>query len=241
MCTVSWARAPGGYVFYFNRDEAKTRPPAAGPIERTRAGVRFLAPTDGEQGGSWILVNEFGLTLGLLNHYPPGYQAGSQDRPSRGRLVLDCADLADSDGLDQRLADLGLTPYPPFRMVAIDRGGARLLIWDGTRLEGAGDRRVEPPVTSSSWEPERVEGFRRALFDRAMVTADDRISGLEAFHHRHDASRPAESVLMSRPDACTHSVVRIDVEEGLARLHYEPQPWIEQPKVPVRATLPLRL
>ena len=32
-------------------------------------GVSFVAPIDGDHGGSWIGVNQFGLTLCLLNRY----------------------------------------------------------------------------------------------------------------------------------------------------------------------------
>lgn len=67
MCTVSWLHKAKGYVLLCNRDERHTRKPALGPRISERNGISFIAPVDGDHGGSWIGVNQFGLTLCLLN------------------------------------------------------------------------------------------------------------------------------------------------------------------------------
>ena len=59
-----------GYEVFCNRDELHSRKPALPPVLVMRNGVRYLAPIDAAGGGSWIGVNEFGLTLCLVNHYP---------------------------------------------------------------------------------------------------------------------------------------------------------------------------
>jgi hypothetical protein len=66
MCTVSWVHQKDGYQLLSNRDEKHTRKPALAPSLRQQRQVRFLAPIDGDQGGSWIGVNQFGLSLCLL-------------------------------------------------------------------------------------------------------------------------------------------------------------------------------
>ena len=240
MCTVSWEYSESGYVLFFNRDEMRTRRPAAGPEERTRDGVRFLAPTDGEQGGSWISVNEHGLALGLLNHYPKGCRVVSGDRPSRGRLILNLAGRRGCDEVVDEMGRMDLTPYPPFRLIGVDRGGAVLLTWDGVCLQSTEKGGLRPPVTSSSWRTAAVERYRLELFESSVRSAGGGIKGLERYHHEHSSERPAESVLMCRPDACTHSVVRIDLGWKAASMRYEPQPWIEQPMSMVEASLALR-
>ena len=86
MCTASWLIEADGYELFCNRDESKMRQPAAPPALRERLSVKFLAPADGDFGGSWISVNEFGLSLCLLNFYPAVTQHASPT--SRGLLVV---------------------------------------------------------------------------------------------------------------------------------------------------------
>src|SRR3982751_1081178 len=81
MCTVSWIRTREGYQLLCNRDERHTRRPAQAPTVREDQGVQFIAPIDGDEGGSWIGVNQFGLTLCLLNRYDP--QLVPADREGR--------------------------------------------------------------------------------------------------------------------------------------------------------------
>ncbi len=68
MCTVSWLHDEiGGYQILCNRDEKYTRGRASAPRIETRNGMRYLAPIDSDSGGTWILTNELGITLCLLN------------------------------------------------------------------------------------------------------------------------------------------------------------------------------
>lgn len=70
MCTITWLQREDGYEVFCNRDELKTRRPALPPRFAECAGVRYLAPIDVDGGGSWLGVNELGLSLCLINHYP---------------------------------------------------------------------------------------------------------------------------------------------------------------------------
>ncbi|NUO80759.1 NRDE family protein [candidate division KSB1 bacterium] len=70
MCTVTWLQRHEGYEVFCNRDELKTRKPALPPRLAECNGVRYLAPIDNDGGGSWLGVNEFGVSLCLVNHYP---------------------------------------------------------------------------------------------------------------------------------------------------------------------------
>ncbi|MDT8321298.1 MAG: NRDE family protein [Xanthomonadales bacterium] len=84
MCTLSWKPQAGGYVLRFNRDERRERSPAAPPAALQRGGMRFLAPRDGAAGGSWLLVNAAGLSIGLLNHYAAQATTTAGGQLSRG-------------------------------------------------------------------------------------------------------------------------------------------------------------
>src|ERR1700693_4285949 len=84
MCTISWIHDKDGYQLLCNRDEKLTRKSAVEPRLAVRNGTRFLAPVDGDFGGTWIATNEFGISVCLLNG------AGDQHNVrSRGLLIPD--------------------------------------------------------------------------------------------------------------------------------------------------------
>lgn len=203
MCTVSWLPSSDGYTLCFNRDERFTRAPAEPPAVRVRDGVRFLAPLDGDAGGTWFAVNEFGLSFGLLNRYQvSGYQPAAAPR-SRGLLVLD---LASAPTLPDAL--VRLTPYllsltQPFTLIIAEPGQpAGITTWDGGVLSTA--LQAEPGLlrtSSSVTEPEVAES-RRALF---AASAPYTAESLAALHRSHLPERGRRSVCMHREDAETQS------------------------------------
>ena len=70
MCTLTWWRGGNGaFEVYFNRDEKKTRSVAVPPGVHEVRGVRFLAPVDPDGRGTWIVANEQGLVVCLLNRW----------------------------------------------------------------------------------------------------------------------------------------------------------------------------
>jgi uncharacterized protein with NRDE domain len=92
MCTVSWIHQDGGYQLLCNRDERCARKPALPPRLQGRGEVRFIAPVDGEHGGSWIGVNQFGLSLCLLNRYQDRERETTEPMVSRGLVLLELLD-----------------------------------------------------------------------------------------------------------------------------------------------------
>jgi len=239
MCTVSWAQTREGYGLLFNRDELKTRELALGPQEHVCNGVRYLAPTDGRHGGTWILVNEYGLTLCLLNHYPRRFTGADLKRPSRGNLVVGCAGSPGGMEVVRSLECLALEEYPPFHLVAVSRTEAHLLTWDGDRMAHRETGEWSAPLTSSSFETDRVVSYRTEIY-RRLVGHNPRMETLETFHRQHEPSRAAYSVLMFRPDACTHSLTRVEVNARRATLRYEPLGWIDAKAKVVARGLDLR-
>ncbi|MCB0215493.1 MAG: NRDE family protein [Chloroflexi bacterium] len=232
MCTVSWSTTPGGYLLYFNRDERRERAAALPPRqERGANGRRFLAPLDLEAGGTWLGVNELGLTLGLLNHYAadaaPEEAAKSPEGPkaaapsaapstlpptSRGLLLRRLLAVDAAPDLEPELgASLQGQRYRPFTLLAFEpgrRAGPRAFVWDGVRLRSI--PRPVPPISSSSVETASVLASRIALYrqmgPRPAATA------LEAYHRSHRPERGAHSVCMHRWDARTVSLSRIEVD-----------------------------
>lgn len=200
MCTFSWERfAGGGYTVWFNRDELKTRPVASPPEKRELDGVAFLSPRDPRGGGTWMLVNDRGITLCLLNRW--GDQSRCLDSPrSRGRLVWEMGGVFSLDEVAEKLGDL--THYRGFTLVAISSADARCFDWDGDILEC---RPLPPFLTSSSYRFDEVRAARSKRF-RAGKRGTD-------FHDSPDEEPSPFSVRMNRPDAQTWSRSQINVTD----------------------------
>src|SRR6516164_7611856 len=131
MCTVTWLREEGGYHLFCNRDEKLTRKPALPPRLGVRDGVRYLAPIDGDFGGTWIATNEFGVSLCLLNG-----TAGLRPAVvrSRGLLLLDLVSSRSLEEVVDTVEATDLTLYAPFTLAALSPGKAATVIeWDGSR------------------------------------------------------------------------------------------------------------
>lgn len=226
MCTLTWWREDDRYALFFNRDELKTRLPARPPEIRERNGVRFIAPADGDHGGTWLLGNEFGVSVALLNYYDAGSGGRSlRDNPvSRGELVLSLGGAPSLDAVAAMLEETPLVNYRAFHLFALaPRDSPRLWTWSG----GPGavlrvDERPEPPVTTSSYRTEEVCARRRERFLEAIESAGRRSlpDRLELFHQGIDSENGAFSVRMRRPDAQTVSFSRIDVDGDKIRFTY---------------------
>jgi hypothetical protein len=219
MCTVSWFHEDGGYHLLCNRDEKRTRVPAAPPAVRVRGGVRFIAPADGDFGGTWIATNEFGVSICLLN----GASAGRAAR-SRGLLLLDLAGEQSSLEVCTHIWRADLTAFAPFTLVALEPGlPAAVAEWDGAEKAIVLNGESLLPLVSSSFEPAAVRAYRRRQFRRQMVAAEKVDAHvLYRFHESHGSRPDAYSPCMHRPDAETVSFSWVRVSESEAEFFYSP-------------------
>lgn len=230
MCTlsvISLATDPephlaglAGFRIAMNRDEEHTRPAAIPPRWRAVGeGRRAIWPIDPKGGGTWIGARDDGLVLCLLNYNLRPAPAAPRHAISRGRIIPSLIEHSHADGAIAALSAMELDRFAPFRLVVIApdspsrswRGGARLheLRWDGAALgrlpaigpaacfvsSGLGDHTVTP----------RLELFRARVEASASSRAQDE------FHMHSWPDRPAESVMMHRPDARTVSVTTVEV------------------------------
>lgn len=125
MCTVTWQIDADGYELLCNRDERKSRRPAAGPRVRLHRGVPVLAPEDGQAGGAWIAVNSAGATLCLLNGHVSALVRSAGVR-SRGMLVMD---LAAADDAASELARTDVRQFAPFTLLLLTRREETVFLW----------------------------------------------------------------------------------------------------------------
>lgn len=224
MCTVTWLQEDGGYQVFCNRDENSSRAPALEPRVVRHEGVRFVAPLDGDFGGTWIGANEFGVTVCLLNG--PAITSGRnlEPRKSRGILVTGLLNAAGVAEVRQRIARLDLSPFAPFTLAAFEPGQpASITAWDGEEAMILTNGEPCLPLTSSSVDPGGVQSARREDLCRRIRDAGTRDARMfEAFHKSHGSGPSAYSTCMHRPGAETVSFSRLRVTKEGVRLFYMP-------------------
>jgi len=220
MCTISWIHDKDGYQLLCNRDEKLTRKSALEPRLAVRNGTRFLAPVDGDFGGTWIATNELGVSICLLNG---ANLTGSETHAaapgrSRGLLLLDLISLQSVAAMSDRIREADLSVFAPFTLAALQPGRPiAILEWDGSKktlfLETAG----RFMLTSSSFDSEEVRRSRHEEYNRVHDS-----EGLFAFHRSHAPARGAYSTCMHRADAQTVSFSWIQVSRKETDFFYIP-------------------
>jgi hypothetical protein len=222
MCTVSWLRQEDGYQLYCNRDERRARPAALPPRYQMAEGVRYVAPIDAAHGGTWLAVNEAGLTLCLLN----GDTRGRRGRGwvTRGYVISALIALAASLDAARHFEQLDLSPFLPFRLVAIDPiHPAIVMEWNGGEPRVRRDADALSPLVSSSFDQQGVERYRRALYRRTLeANGGPTVDALSSFHASHGAVAGPYSPCMHRDDAETVSFSRVCVSPERIAFHYRP-------------------
>lgn len=226
MCTLSWLPGPSGYRVYFNRDERLTRAPARPPSRRVVRGTTVLAPIDGDFGGTWIGVNQHGLTASLLNRYEdaPAEPDPAHARISRGLLLLDLLAAPNALELLEALGRARLPDYLPFTIAATDRDPVlHLADWNGRTLERSATRRGGLIRTSSGRDQRQAELIRGRVWHEILGgTGDVSVEKLEDFHRSHLPERGPFSVCMHREEAATRSLTVVAVEAGQSTVRYQP-------------------
>jgi hypothetical protein len=221
---VTWIRAAEEYDLFFNRDELSSRGPESGPRAETKGDVRFLAPRDGDGGGTWIAVNEFGLSLGLLNGYAPSRGPSPARRTSRGAIILSLVEARDPAGVAVRLRALDLRAFQPFALLVVAPAPpGQLHEWDGLELRTTENAESRMPLASSSVDQRGASTFRRAqLAELAREAGGLSVALLERFHRSHPGGPGPLTPCMHRADASTRSHCHIHVGASTVELAHAP-------------------
>jgi len=221
MCTVTWLRERGGYTLLCNRDESLSRKPALAPAVKEHRGVSFIAPEDGDHGGAWIAVNQFSLSVCLLNRYQDLGAVGT-NHTSRGLLLLDLVECRSGADVLRRVCAVNLGRFQPFSLLALEPDRDALVIeWTGSTGSIRQEGESALPLSSSSYKTASVVEARRTCFER--LTAGR--SCLDAatlfrFHASHSPGRSAFSPCMHREDARTVSFSWIKATREAVEFRY---------------------
>jgi len=220
MCTVTWLAELDSYQVFFNRDEKRQRKPAQRPAIHDAHGVRLLYPVDGQAGGTWLGVNAYGLTLGVMNYYAAGNEAVT-GRVSRGKLVQKLLELKSVAEVRKQMTQNSFIDYAPFVLIAIDDTTLlNAFTWDNHSVSGT---TIKSPgfLTTSSYDPDQVAARRKEFFTEfsnkhAPLTAEKLI----AFHSSQSPESGPNAICMEREDAQTLSFSHVLVTPALASFTY---------------------
>jgi len=202
-----------------NRDERRERPQAHPPFITRAGGLRVLTPQDPQARGTWIAASSAGLVFVLLN------ANGGAARPvrSRGLVIPAIAGAHTLEDAVTTMEEVRPDDFAPFRLLVIDRlDVAEFRASDG-EWHAALHRITHPLLfTSSSLGDAIVDGPRRHLFEQMLAAPWDLAAQQDAYHAHRWRDRPAVSVHMSRPDACTVSTTVVEVTPRQVRMIYQP-------------------
>lgn len=225
MCTVSWIHDKDGYQLLCNRDEKLTRKSAQEPRLAVRNDTRFLAPVDGDFGGTWIATNEFGVSVCLLNgaNLTGSEMHAGAPGCSRGLLLLDLTPLASIAVICERLEGTDLSAFAPFTLAVLETSRpVAILEWDGSKKRFLFEDADHFMLTSSSFDSEGVRRSRHEEYSQVEYSHLHGVEGLLAFHQSHAPARSAYSTCMHRADAKTVSFSWIQVTRKKTNFFYTP-------------------
>jgi len=221
---MTWFTKENGYELFFNRDERLSRRRAELPTRQSGDNVDYISPTDSDAGGTWIAVNQYGVTVCLLNHYQFEQIETYKNWISRGEMVRSFSGTMSMQAAERCFNALDLNDYRAFRMFMIDHeGNNRLFVWDGhsARIE----RNVSTPKSSSSVDSKNVKRKRKQLFADMNLVESKETQDYINYHASHSPSRSKDSVCMHRDDAKTVSLSHVSVSsDGISFAYADGSP-----------------
>ncbi len=224
MCTVTWRIEFGGYQVFFNRDELRSRQRGLAPSEGCHKGRRYLAPTDADAGGTWIAVNELGLTVCLLNLYLQDAPPANGNYRSRGQLVRLLAGAAGLGAVSDRLNETDKSRLRSFSLLAFAAlGEPRLWQWDGRDLRVSTPSSM--PICSSSFAADRAIASRQQVWHELLANRGHPNSEDHLAYHCCELPEPGPfAPAMRRPDARTVSLTVVEVDADSVAMRYADGP-----------------
>jgi hypothetical protein len=184
--------------------------------------VKYIAPVDGDHGGSWIGTNEFGMSLCLLNRVGDVESDGNRDYISRGVLLIDLLDCSKAEQMRSRINDFDLSHFRAFNLLVLTRSAkSALLEWTGSKFSFVSNVDCLVPLTSTSLTEPGIAVERQRQFVAIAASQGLNEDSLDNYHRSHLPTRGAHSVCMHRDGAATVSLSKISVRQGEILFEYE--------------------
>jgi Transport and Golgi organisation 2 len=221
MCTVTFIAQRNGYCLGMNRDEQLTRADGLPPTRHNASGRAVLSPSE-PSGGTWVALNDTGVSLALINWYSVTKRV-PHSAVSRGGVVRAVGAADSAEFVNAVLRGLPLERINPFRLVGIFPSSGEIFEWRWNLerlVKKRTDWRTQQWISSGFDEPaaQRARGkeFRQAL----EQTAAPGVSWLRKLHSSHAPHVGPFSTCMHRADAETVSYTEISVSSRTATMRY---------------------
>lgn len=224
MCTLTLLPESQGYTLTMNRDELRSRA-EAGLHQRREGAVAASFPVDAVAGGTWVGVNDQGVSLALLN----GYQAPSiKDARSRGSIIASAIFKRSGNDILEFLKALDVHYSNPFSLIVVSGHQVSQFHWDRQSYRWSTQVLHQPMMlTSSSERFEQVLSYRQARFCSWLAERSGS-NDVDRFHLSQQPGKASDSVRMSRERAHTKSTVQIRVGAETASLDYFDTQYLDE-------------
>ena len=221
MCTVSFIARKNGYALAMNRDELLTRMAGLPPIKQVIGGRTVISPSE-HGGGTWISVNESGVTFALINWYSIMSKV-EFDSVSRGEVVKAVCALESFASTSATLEKLPLKKINPFRLIGVFPTTQEIVQWQWNLQKLVRKKhcwRAQQWISSGFDEP-AAQRVRSQTFQRALKQISvGSLGWLRRLHRSHSPQSGPFSTCMHRADAATVSCTEITVSKHKAMLRY---------------------
>jgi len=213
MCTLTVVTNNETYLIAMNRDEKITRS-AGVPLHIYEVGSALAIYPRDESGGTWLAVNEYGITLALLNWNDVAASGVLAKTRSRGQVI---PALLGSQSLSDVHEVIHLSNFEemlPFRLVGVFPFEQQIWEWRWDAKQVASQLHLwhSRHWFSSSLSDERAESLRGAACRRAQHESDaGSVPWLRRLHASHATSPGPFSLCVHRDDVRTLSYSEVSV------------------------------
>lgn len=212
MCTVTFMPRRRGYALAMNRDEKLSRVTGLPPSKNTIDGRVVVAPSE-PSGGTWIALNDGGITIALINWYSVATRVNGETM-SRGKVVNAISTATTPKIVDLALRELKLKRINPFRVIGVFPGINEIIEWrwDLNELVRTKHRWKAQQWISSGFDEPTAQRIRSQTFKRSLrQKSAGRLSWLRRLHGSHTPESGPFSICMHRADAATVSYTEVVV------------------------------
>lgn len=225
MCTLTVIQQDSELIITMNRDESRDRHEAG--LEQTQitstTGLpsTIIFPKDSHAGGTWLGINNNGVAMCLLNRYQDQKKTDGSII-SRGHIIPTALAHGNIESIIEHLIPLNFIHYNPFDLFVFSQQQSIQVSWNGSNSSMTSIDLNQPLMhTSSSVRFPAVAKYRNVLFSGIVKkeAAIDHHKILQ-FHLQQDSKDPSSSVLMSREETHTKSIVQIQIANQSTQLSY---------------------
>ena len=222
MCTLTVVTSDETYLIAMNRDEKITRSVGLPPEIYEFGSARAIYPRD-ESGGTWLAVNEYGITLALLNWNDVDASGVLAKTRSRGQVIpalIGSRSLSDLHDVFQLSNFEGMLP---FRLVGVFPFEQQIWEWrwDAKQVDSQLHLWQSRHWFSSSLSDESAESLRGAACRRAQNEWDaGSVPWLRRLHASHATGPGPFSLCVHRVNVKTLSYSEVSVTEKLIDMHH---------------------